>query len=558
MSPLQRIPLVIAVIALIGAACAPAAQPAAPAAPAQPAAAPAPAAKPAPPPAEKPQRGGILKTWENIEAPHLDFVFINSVSLGHRVMGTIYQRAMRYKSDPGVDPNATILEPQLVERWEVRDGGKTILFHVRKAVKWHNVAPVNGRELTADDFVFSYNRLWKTQGSGQATWFRLVENIEATDKYTLKITMKEPSAAFMILMGHTWASIHAKEVVEKDGDLKKTQIGTGPFMMNKREPQVVTSVRRNPDYWESGKPYLDGVDIFFFPDASAALSSFRARQLDHFPTLGDKAQKDSILSSLPDVKVTNEFLQLLFCKFHFDTTKPPWNNEKLRQAVSLTLNRQAHIDTFAGGEGSVIGIMPLGWAPVALRPEELGEGGKYWKRDLKLAAQLVKEAGFPVPFEVPFLHNLLFDAWVSRFVNDLNEGPFKLQVKPITTQEYLPGPYIGKWPPGFGFTKGCGPATIEAGQFMGALFDPTQVITNNSLVNDPVLTKMVEEQEGILDSKARLQKLHEIQRYAATKMYYVPTAQGKSITFVQPSVMDFNETISFNRGDIYHQVWLKK
>jgi len=483
-------------------------------------------------------------------------VFLNSQSLAYRVV-PVYSRLMRYKTGDDTEFGQTIIEPDLAERWDVAKDGKTYTFHLRKGIKWQNMPPVNGRELTADDVIFSYNRLWKTIGSGQAPWFNAVDSIQAVDKYTVRVNMKQPSATFLVLMAHAWAFIHPKEVVERDGDVRKQTIGSGPFIMTKRQRDVKTELRRNPDYFMPGLPHLDGVDVFYIPDPTANRAAFIARQLD-WNSFSEKPDIEAIYRSRPDAVLAQKYLGLSYCKFHFKTDEPPFNDDKLRKAISLTIDRQSEIDTFWGGEGAPFMMLPLGWKGIALEPEQLGQDN-YWKRDLKRARQLLEQGGYPIPYEVPFLHNLLFDKRVALYVNHLNEsGLFKLKVKAMTREEYLAGAYVGNFPPGFAFTKGCGPLALEPGQMLNALYHPSQTVANNSRVNDPVLTKMIEDQDAILDSQERVKKLHEIQRYAASKMYYVPTTQGFSLLFRDPKIMNLRETFGFNMGDVWQRVWIKK
>jgi len=490
-----------------------------------------------------------------LEAPHLDPAFLNSQSLAYRVV-PVYSRLMRYKTGDDVAFGEVIIEPDLAERWEIARDGKTYTFHLRKGVKWHNLPPVNGRELTAEDVLFSYTRLWKTETSAQSPWFIAVQNIEATDKYTIKVTMKDPSATFFTLMAHAWAFIHPREVVERDGDVKLMTIGSGPFIMSKRQRDVKTELRRNPNYFIADIPYLDGVDVFFIPDDTAALAALRATQIDWLG-LERSIEIKSIRETRPDMVMAQRYLGLSH-NFHFATDVPPFNDDKLRKAVSLTLDRDRDIKIFLGGEGEYATIPSGNWKGWTLSTEELGEHN-YWKRNLQRARKLLEEGGYPIPYEVPFLHNLLFDARVAGYVSDLNEsGLFKLKVRPVTREEYLSGAFIGRYSAGYNFTMGGLGLALEPGLMLTEKYHPKQPVRNNSRVNDPILTKMIEEQDTIMDVEARKKKIHEIQRYAATKMYYAPLTQGFAYLYRQPYVRNLTETAQFNMGDVWRSVWLKK
>ena len=574
---LRRVPVSIWIMTLIVAACAPAAQPAA--APAAPAAAPAaapkqpqapalaapaaaprapsaPVAAPAPAPAapKGPQRGGILNYWETSEAPHLDPVLLASITITKRAMGS-YQRLIRYKTGPGIEPNEVVLVPDLAESWEVSKDGLTFTFHLRKGVKWQNLPPVNGREFVADDVVWSYNRIAKTPGSVfGSTWFASTEKIEALDRYTVRITNKEPNASFLLNLAYGTAVIMPREVAEADGDLKKRVIGTGPFIMKERVVNVVTKARANPDYWEPGIPYLDGFDIYNIPERSAIVAAFRAGKLDHFETQS-KSDVDSVLRTRPDTQLL-KFPRENWGKFFFRTDKAPWNNQKLRQAISVALDRQGEIDTLFNGEGKFLG--PLGIFPGWELPiEKLGEASKYWKHDVQYAKRLLTEAGYPNGVELPFImrNRPEFMERSLFYNNSLLKAGIKLKIQVMDNAEWLTTAYIGKYE---GASAGYGGSSPDAGDSLWLLHHPASETWNQSHVNDPFVTKMLDEQKRTLDEKQRMKIIHDLQPYLAEKMYYVPWTTGMQYVMVNGRIKGgLSPTTGQNGADIYRYVWIE-
>jgi ABC-type oligopeptide transport system substrate-binding subunit len=106
-----------------------------------------------------------------------------------------------------------------------------------------------------------------------------VDRIEAVDKHTVKFTLKEPNAWFLDLLASTSTWIVAKECVEKFGDLKKVEsvVGTGPWMLERWEPNVKLVYVRNPNYFVPGLPYADGVDMLIDKDPSSRLATGSGR-----------------------------------------------------------------------------------------------------------------------------------------------------------------------------------------------------------------------------------------------------------------------------------------
>src|SRR5262249_33123672 len=160
------------------------------------------------------------------------------------------------------------------------------VFHLRRGVKWHNKPPLNGRELVADDVKFTFDRFLTEKANILREMLEPVERVEVVDRYTVKFVLKEP----FVWLPHRLAdasgmAIIAPEVVEKFGDLKKPEsaIGTGPFILERYEPNVKTVFKRNPNYFLEGQPYVDGVEWLVIDDESTGLAMYRTGQIDAGP-----------------------------------------------------------------------------------------------------------------------------------------------------------------------------------------------------------------------------------------------------------------------------------
>ena len=176
------------------------------------------------------------------------------------------------------------IEPDLAESW-TQTNDTTYVFKLKKGVRWHPKPPVNGRELTADDIKYTYERFLTITGNPNKPVLEYVDRIEAVDKYTVKFTLKEPNAWFLDLLASTSTWIVAKECVEKFGDLKKVEsvVGTGPWMLERWEPNVKLVYVRNPNYFVPGLPYADGVDMLIDKDPSSRLATWLSGKTDFGP-----------------------------------------------------------------------------------------------------------------------------------------------------------------------------------------------------------------------------------------------------------------------------------
>src|SRR4030095_2703378 len=188
-------------------------------------------ARPAPAEAQTPKRGGTFRLRSHVAPVHFDpqqtIAFSTMIPLSFA-----YSRLVKVKAGSSVVPGTPPIEGDLAESWE-RQGDTVYVFKLKKGVRWHNKPPVNGRELTADDVKYTYERFLTIKGNGNKPVLEMVDKIEALDKYTVRFTLSEPFAWFLDAVAATSTWIVAREAVEKFGDLRKPEavIGTGPWML---------------------------------------------------------------------------------------------------------------------------------------------------------------------------------------------------------------------------------------------------------------------------------------------------------------------------------------
>src|SRR5919109_2241978 len=227
-----------------------------------------------------PKRGGILRGGGR-DPVHFD-PHLTRNQRTQAVLSFTYSKLLRHKVGPDVPPGTFLVEPDLAEHWEVPDD-TTYVFHLRRGVKWHDKPPVNGRELVAEDVKFTFDRFLTEQGNANRYMLEPLDRVEVVDRYTVKFVLKEPYVWLVNALAYPWSTwIIAPEVVQQFGDLKKpeTAIGTGPFLLERYEPNVKTVFRRNPEYYRQGEPYVDGVEWLVLEGDSTGLAMSRTGQID--------------------------------------------------------------------------------------------------------------------------------------------------------------------------------------------------------------------------------------------------------------------------------------
>src|ERR671931_391987 len=350
--------------------------------------------------AGQPKRGGILRV-RGYDPVHFDH-HLTTNARTNTTLSFIHSTLLRYQVGPEVVPGTFTVEPHLAERWEAPDD-LTYVFHLRRGVTWHNKPPLNGRELVADDVKFTFDRFLSEKANVLRDQLEPVERVEVVDRYTVKFVLKEPFVWLPTRLADTsgmW--IIAPEVVEKFGDLKKPEsaIGTGPFILERYEPNVKTVFKRNPAYFLKDQPYIDGVEWLVLEDESTGLAMYRTGQIDCGPAAYWSVRQqdlESVKQSHPHL-VYQDFLSNVTSGITMRTDQPPFNDVRVRRAISHALDRQGIIEAVAG-RGEPTPAIGRGLTEWSLPVDQLGPGAKYYQYDPKEARRLLAEAGYPKGFK---------------------------------------------------------------------------------------------------------------------------------------------------------------
>jgi peptide/nickel transport system substrate-binding protein len=364
-------------MALVLSACTPA--PAAPAAPAAQAPAQAPAVAPTPATAQI-VRGGTL-SWGYTTIPlKLDPVWTQS-----RTDGIILSQIIQGL----VLPNAqgTGVEPGLADTWTVSEDGLAYTFHLRAGVKFHN-----GKVVTPEDVIASLER---DRTVGTYKWsLENVQSIDKVDSSTVKITLGSKVASFLARIANNPNAIFPAEELAKVGADEITQpIGTGPFKFKEWVRGDHLTLERNPDYWQMGEdgkplPYLDAIEIRQIPEDSTKVLQIQAGSLNGTEGL-PWSQVSALQSDTRGQVVLLPQQQIYFMEVN--VRRPPFDDVKVRQAMSLALDRQVFVDRATAGKADVANsFMPksgMCWNANAKLPY-----------DLQQAKALIAQSKYPNGF----------------------------------------------------------------------------------------------------------------------------------------------------------------
>ncbi|MBW2305408.1 MAG: hypothetical protein JRG73_00625 [Deltaproteobacteria bacterium] len=329
--------------------------------------------------AEKPKYGGKLVVGHDIDAVGLD-PYKTTAWASYNYFEQFYNSLLQFDEKGS-------LQPDLAVSWENPDP-KTYLFHLRKGVKFHD-----GKEFGAEDVKATFDRLLDPKtASFRRVSFKLVDRVEVVDKHTVRFILKEPFAPFLSYLGSkAHSAILSKDVIEKS-DPNKVVIGTGAFQMVEFRPNDRMLLKKNPYYWEKGLPYLDELEIRLIKDASSRVAALRAKSVDYTwiiePQLVKILMKEKGIKS-GTAPATGRL------RVFFNTTKPPFDNVKVRQALSSATDRKEIIRVTVMGKAELSGAIPPAAGDFASPPEKL----PFYDYNPERAKKLLAEAGYPNGFK---------------------------------------------------------------------------------------------------------------------------------------------------------------
>lgn len=315
----------------------------------------------------------------------------------------------------------------------------TYVFKLTPGIKFQNIDPVNGRELTAADVKYSIERqITDEAGKYQHAYFfrGKIASIEAPDKNTVVFKMTKPFAPFLAYIANAWTLITAPEIVSKFGDLTQNSIGTGPFIFKEWQKDVRIDLVRNPDYFKKDRPYLDALTYLVTPDPDVAATLFIEKKVDIISATA--TQMNRLKEGRKDANYQAQAQQGMQI-FRMPPTlleQPygkPYDDPRVREAVVRSINKKEIYDLVYSGQAiNAHGPMPPAYKAWSLPDDPAGF-------DLKKAADLMKAAGLEGGFNEKFIWasaNPATDQAAEILKQQLAKSKINIELSPMETAAY--------------------------------------------------------------------------------------------------------------------------
>ena len=455
---------------------------------------------------------------------------------------------------------------ELAEKWEWRENPLTLIVTLRRGVMFPEKPGVMAsRELTADDVVFSFNRLDKSP-KRIAGYFDHLDKVEAKDKHTVVFQFKEYNAEWDYRFGWGYYSVvMPKEVADAGAANWKNVNGTGPFALTDFVQGNSQTYTRNAIYWDKEKiggaeyklPFVDKLTYRTIKDEATAITALRTAKLDILENVRWQ-NVESLRKSAPQLK-WNRWLSMngQFLAMRVDTK--PFDDIRVRRALNYAVNKQEIVSAYYNGNAELFAYPQHPdykgyYEPLDAMPASVKELFTY---DPAKARKLLAEAGFPRGFSfkvqvcscapdhmdlLPLVAGYLEQVGVKLDIQPLEYGAF---LSAMTSKTNAPGYFMNN-----GHTNPT--TTIRKSFVKGQVWNPSQW-------SDPAYDQKMAEVYRERDEEKRMQMLREMTVEILDKAPYVWLPTPHIFTAWWPWVKNYNGELragAVRPGPIYARMWV--
>jgi peptide/nickel transport system substrate-binding protein len=509
-------------------------------------------------PAQAQRNGGELVFPVPSEPPSYD---------GHReeTFGLIHPIAPFYNTLLRVDPNdksGTKAAPSVAESWTVSPDAKTYTFKIRRGVRFHD-----GSELSARDVKATYDKIiFPPPGVGSTRKGQYVDvaAVEAPDATTVVFRLKEPSGSFISSLLSPYNFLYKADILAKDPNwYEKNIIGTGPFTFVEHVKGSHVVGKKNPNYWDKGKPYLDSFRAVFMRDSAAQVAAIRGERA-HIQFRGfSPAERDSIVSTLGNKVTVQESPWDCILLVAINHEKKPFDDKRVRRALTLALDRHQASTSLSkiAIVKAVAGVQVPG-TPFATPPEELNKLAGYWtdvEKSRAEARKLLKEAGVPEGFQFTFTNRgipMPYEPLGVWLIDQWRRVGLNVKQEVLEAAAYFGPLRKGDFQVAMDFQCGY---IVEPDLDMYKFLSTDRNPANYGRYKDPVLDQLYDQQSRETNSEKRKAIVRQFEkRLLDEEVHYLMTLQWHRIIPHSSKVKGWTITPSHYLNNTLDTVWLEQ
>lgn len=369
--------------------------------------------------AQAPVKGGTLNVGFPSDTKTLDPIF--SVQFTERqVLYLIYNTLVKLGPDFSVNP-------ELATKWDVMDGGKRVILHLRDGVKFHD-----GTEFDANAVKWNLDRrLDESVGSPQRKQLAsVIDKVEVVDKLTVGISLVQPFPALLGMLGQREGFMVSPTASEKHGEnFGSNPVGTGPFVFKEWVRGSHIIVEKNANYWEEGLPHLDAVHFKDTSNSIVGLQRLKTGELDYVGQLSPNDVRP--IEGDSNIELHRASVGRWY-SLQWHLYEPPFDNVNLRRAIAHAIDRERIVQiTMAGKADIANGPTPPGlwWYDKSIQSYEY---------DLEKSKEYQEKAGYKPGTELTlYASTASIYKQISQLVQEqLTEAGFTVKIEPVSSKEW--------------------------------------------------------------------------------------------------------------------------
>ncbi len=456
-------------------------------------------------------------------------------------------------------PNTIIGE--LAEQWAWQDGGKTLVFHLRRGVRWHDGQPFSSKDVkyTFDVVREAAGAPAKLRVNPRKLWYENVASIETPDADTAIFRLKRPQPSLLLMLASGYAPVYPAHV--PPAELRTKCLGTGPFKLREYRPGEYIDLVRNSDYFTKGRPYLDGIRYLIIKERGTRYAAIQAGRQDiAYPLESSKTIAEEVKQANPRI-VLVETSSNVNDNILLNFRKPVFQDSRIRRAINLAVDRNAYIQ--AGRQGAAIpgGVMlprPYGvWGlPETAQAKLPGFGNPAANR--VEAKRLLAEAGYgpekPLKLAVSTRGVARYVDIASFVIDQLKQVGIEATLEQVETGVWHPKLTRRDYDMAVNLT-GIGPDDPDANLYENFKCGSPR---NYSDYCNPEVDRLIDEQSETLDPANRLKLVQDLDTRLQLEGARLLLGWGKEYFLMWPYVKNLVPHQSvYNYGRL-QEVWLEK
>lgn len=498
--------------------------------------------------------GGVLKHFMTGEPAHFDVLISANANVVNFVTPYAYPRLLKwvlgkYPNNPDGTP-----EGYAAESFEVSPDRLQVTFKLRQGMKWDPRPPTNGRTLDSQDVKFSWDKFGSINQLRNSLIYDAeraplapVESLTLPDARTVVMKLRQPDSRILSLLV-SWDTLNIMPR-EADGgfDPRRDIRGHGPWMLEEYEPSVRMVYRKNPDFYIRNRPFPDKVEIPFVRDAAQRLAQFKAGNIyTNVSLISDVLQtKRDAPETLMQQGRNYSSAGGGYITFGW-AGNTPWADVRLRQALSMAIDREAYADTIENRDSfaregidlpvKFNSVVYAGWSGAYLDPDDekaFGPNHKYLKYNLPEAKKLMAAAGYANGLEFDWVYST--EQYGAEYIKSaqlypgmFSEAGFKVKEVAlpyaIYQQRYSDASYWDMT----GVIMRAGRSWSSLAQNLFAFSHPSGSHYHGATPDgknvdkgDPKLTDMILKIIGEFDVKRQNEIVHDLIRYYTQQTYHI-------------------------------------